>query len=321
MRTVKMTGTDMVVSQLALGTAQFGTGLEKEKAFEQMDAYVDFGGNLIDTAHAYGNWEPGLDSPSEETIGKWLKQSGKRDKVYISTKGGDNENRKDTGSNLSREVLEEDLTGSLRKLGVDYIDLYFMHKDDPTIPAEEVLGFLEEKVKEGKIRYYGCSNWSLSRIKEAQEAAEKNGYKGFVCDQVLGSLADVNMETLPKGNVAMDKPLRAYHEETQLSFMAYMSLARGYLMCRMSGSPISQETLENYTAPSNDRIVEKLKEIVSDEYTTLDFCYQYLIQLKFPSVPISGFSSLSQMKEAVDAVNKDMPADLLAQVADLKELQ
>ncbi len=321
MRTVKMTGTDMTVSQLALGTAQFGSGLAKEQVFEQLDAYVDLGGNLIDAAHAYGNWEPGSDSPCEELIGEWLKESGKRDQVYVSTKGGHPTMADMNAKRVDIPDLEMDLTASLEKLRVDYVDMYFLHRDDPGVPVEELLGWLEDKVKEGKIRYYGCSNWTLSRIKEAQDAAKKHGWHGFACNQEMGCLADVHPETLPPSNVVMDGPMRAWHEETQLTFMAYMALARGYFVKRLNDQPISEESQANYTAPSNEKIVAKLKELTGGEYSVLDFCYQYLVQQKFPCIPTAGFSGIAQMKEAVESIDKDMPADLLAQVADLKELQ
>lgn len=321
MQKIILTGTDLNVSRLAMGTAQFGSGLSKQKAFEQLDAYVSLGGNLIDTAHAYGNWIPGLDSPSEETVGEWLRQSGKRNRVIVSTKGGHPDMSDMTAMRVNIPELEKDLESSLKKLNVDYVDMYFLHRDDPAVPVEELLGWLEKKVEEGKIRYYGCSNWGLKRMIEAQEAAKKNGYHGFACNQVMGCLADVHPETLPPSNVVMDAEIRAYHEQTQLSFMAYMSLARGYFILRLANAPINQESLDNYTAPSNDRIVEKLRELCDDKYDVLDFCYQYLVQQKFPTMPIAGFDNVAQVEQAVKSVECNMPAELLQQVSGLKELQ
>lgn len=321
MKKIKLTGTDLTVSQIALGTAQFGSGLPKEAAFRELDAYISLGGNLLDTAHVYGNWIPGLNSPSELTVGEWLKKSGKRNEVLIATKGGHPDVSDMDASRVNVAELEKDLEGSLKNLNVDYLDLYFLHRDDPNVPVQELLEWLEKKVKEGKIRYYGCSNWSLQRMKEAQEAAKKNGYHGFACNQAMGCLADVHPETLPPSNVVMDAAIREYHRQTQLGFMAYMSLARGYFSLRLSGAPISQESLDNYTAPSNERMVEKLRELVGTDYGVLDFCYQYLIRQEFPTVPVSGFRNVKQMEEAALAVDREMPKEVLEQVASLKELQ
>lgn len=321
MKKIRMTGTSLEVSRLAIGTAQFGSGTPGERAFELLDAYVSLGGNLIDTAHAYGNWIPGLDSPSEETVGAWLKKSGRRNQVIVSTKGGHPDMSDMTAMRVKVPELEKDLEASLHKLNVDYLDLYFLHRDDPAVPVEELLGWLERKVEEGKIRYYGCSNWGLQRMKEAQEAAVREGYHGFACNQVMGCLADVHPETLPPSNVVMDADIRAYHQETQLSFMAYMSLARGYFLLRLANAPITQESLDNYTAPSNEKIVAKLRELAGGEYSVLDFCYQYLVQQKFPTMPIAGFENVEQIEQAVRSIDCEMPAAILEQVSGLKELQ
>lgn len=321
MRKIAMTKTDMVVSQLALGAAQFGTATPKETAFRILDEYVDNGGNLIDTAHVYGMWIPGTDSPSEETIGQWLKISGKRDQVYISTKGGHPALENMNKMRVTPKEVEADLNGSLQKLGTDRIDIYFLHRDDPDVPIEEILGFLEEQVQKGKIRYYGCSNWGLDRMARAQETAKKLGYHGFVCNQIMGCLADVHPETLPPSNVVMDGVIRSYHTKTQMSFMAYMSLARAYFIRRANGKQIDGESLANYTCPSNERILKKLRELEGEGYSILDYCLQYLVQQAFPTIPIAGFGSAGRVEEAIRAIDCDMPADLLSQVASLKELQ
>lgn len=321
MKKLYMTGTDLEVSRLALGTAQFGSGISKESAFEQLDAYVFLGGNLIDTAHVYGDWVPGLDSPSEETVGEWLRRSGKRKEVIVSTKGGHPDMEDMSAMRVKIPELEKDLEASLRKLKVDYLDLYFLHRDDPQVPVEELLGWLEKKAEEGKIRYYGCSNWGLDRMKKAQKAAKENGYHGFACNQIMGCLADVHPETLPPSNVVMDADFRAYHQQTGLSFMAYMPLARGYFMRRLAKMPVSQESRDNYTSPSNDRIAEKLKVLAGTKYSVLDFCVQYLIQQRFPSIPVAGFRDTDQLRQTADAVECEMPPEILEQVSCLKELQ
>ncbi len=321
MRKVMFTGTDLEVSLLALGTAHFGSGISMAQAFEQLDTYVAYGGNIIDTAHAYGNWISGLDSPSEEAIGEWLKKSRKRNQVLVSTKGGHPNLNDMTRMRVDITSLESDLDASLKKMNIDYFDMYFLHRDDPTVPVEELLEWLEEKVRIGKIRYYGCSNWSFERLKEAQMIAASKGFHGFSCNQAIGCLADVHPETLPPFNIVMDKKIREYHESTQLSFMAYMALSRGYFMKRLAEKPISEENLANYTAKSNDKIVEKLRMLCDGEYSALDFYYQYLIHQKFPTVAIAGFSSKKQIEEAVASIECNMPSSLLLQVAELKELQ
>lgn len=317
-----MKGTQLSVSPIALGTAQFGTGVSPEQAFIQLDTFTEFGGNMIDTAHVYGNWIPGMDSPSEETIGKWLLQTKKREKIVLVTKGGHPIPDRMSGKRVNSTDLDSDLEGSLRKLCTDYIDLYLLHQDDPDKPVEEILDYLEKKVSEGKIRYYGCSNWSLERIEDAKKAAERNHFKGFACNQAMGCLADVHKDTLPPSNTVLDKKMRAYHQKTQMPFMAYMSMARGYFVKRMENKDISQESWDNYTCASNERILQTLKELCADTgYSVQDFCYQYLIRQKFLCIPVAGFSSITQMKQAINAVNIEMPDKYIEELAVLKQLQ
>ena len=158
-RTLGSTGT--IVSAHCLGTMTFGQESDEETAHAQLDLFVDRGGNFIDTADVYAG------SRSEEIIGRWLKaRSGARDRLVIATKGrfptGDGPN--DAG--LSRTHLGRALDASLHRLGVDVVDLYQAHAWDPLTPIEETLGFLDDAVRAGKIRYAGVSNfvgWQLQK--------------------------------------------------------------------------------------------------------------------------------------------------------------
>ena len=229
------------MKQFILGGAGFGTAIANDKVAQQIDTYIDCGGMLLDSAHVYGNWVPGKDCPSEEAIGEWVRKSGHRNAVTISTKGGMDFKNGGNVIGLRPEQIQADMEKSLKKLCTDTVDLYFLHRDDVTIPVEEILGFLEEKVQEGKIRYYGCSNWRLPRIREAEQAAKMNGWKGFVCDQVQASLADINVENMDPDNTIADQELRSYHAQTAMSLMAYMSMGRGYFPRMVKGLRVFME--------------------------------------------------------------------------------
>ena len=158
-RTLGITGT--IVSAQCLGTMTFGNESDEQTAHAQLDLFVEHGGNFIDTADVYSSGR------SEEIIGRWLAtRSGIRDRLVIATKGrfpmGDGPN--DVG--LSRTHLARALDASLRRLGVDAVDLYQAHAWDPVTPIEETLGFLGDTVRAGKIRYAGVSNflgWQLQK--------------------------------------------------------------------------------------------------------------------------------------------------------------
>jgi aryl-alcohol dehydrogenase (NADP+) len=158
-RTLGNTGT--VVSTLCLGTMTFGTESDEQVAHEQLDRFLDQGGNFIDTADVYA------DGASETIIGRWLAaRSGVRDRVVVATKARFARASGPNDLGLSRVSLTRALDASLRRLGVDTIDLYQAHAWDPLTPIEETLRFLDEAVREGKIQYVGVSNfigWQLQK--------------------------------------------------------------------------------------------------------------------------------------------------------------
>ena len=167
MKKIKFLNTELSVAPLCLGTVNYGSAMPEKEAIHQLSRYVELGGNFIDTAHIYGDWEPGMGPLSETAIGKWLKEFPERDRLVISTKGAHPRMQTMQIPRCSDAEIEEDLNSSLELLHTDYVDLYFLHRDDPRRPAGEIVEFLEKQVKAGKIRYYGCSNWKLSRDQPA----------------------------------------------------------------------------------------------------------------------------------------------------------
>ncbi|MCM3628478.1 aldo/keto reductase [Paenibacillus glycanilyticus] len=182
-----------------------------------MDAYVASGGNMIDTAEVYANWLPGTQSISECTIGNWMKSRGNRNNLIVTTKGAHPRLPTMEISRMSREEITEDVDGSLRRLQVDTIDLYWLHRDDRNRHAGEILDTLNNLVKEGKIRYFGCSNWTANRIQEAQLYAESHGLQSFSANQPMWSLASVDPSAMEDRTlVVMDEELLHLHRLDQL---------------------------------------------------------------------------------------------------------
>lgn len=160
----------LVVSEFALGTMTFGAKTEEQEAFSQLDTFVEAGGTLIDTADVYA------DGAAERVIGRWLaaRPVEDTDRVVVATKGRFPTASEPNGVGLSRRHLDRALTASLRRLGVDCIDLYQLHAYDPLTPIEETLGFLTDAVRAGKIRYVGLSNftgWQLRHMVDVATAA------------------------------------------------------------------------------------------------------------------------------------------------------
>jgi len=144
----------LTVSPVALGAMNFGTTTSKEASYAVLDAYMDFGGNFIDTSNNYAHWQ-GTGDESETLLGEWLKDRGCRDRVVIATKVGFD--RHGSGQGLKKEQIEYWIDESLRKLGTDYIDLYYAHTDDPTTPLEETMEAFHRLVEKAR-----CALWAAA---------------------------------------------------------------------------------------------------------------------------------------------------------------
>ena len=157
MKKVKMNNTDIWVSEISYGTASLGLGGNIEEEYAMLDAFIDAGGNFIDTARVYSDWVPGERGRSERVLGEWLKARRHPNEIVIATKGGHPEFGEMHKSRLTSEDVEHDIKLSLKGLGVERIDLYYLHRDDRSLPVEYIIDYLEHFRARGYIRYYACS--------------------------------------------------------------------------------------------------------------------------------------------------------------------
>lgn len=157
------------VSQVALGAMNFGTTTSRKDAFAVLDAYLDMGGNFVDTSNNYAHWQ-GTGDESETLLGEYFAQRGCRDRVVLATKVGFDRHGK--GQGLKKEQIAHWVEQSLRKLQTDYIDLYYAHTDDPTTPLEETMEAFHRLVEQGKVRHLGGSNYDTWRFAEANAVAK-----------------------------------------------------------------------------------------------------------------------------------------------------
>lgn len=200
---------------------QFGWTADERASFAVMDAYVEAGGNFIDTADIYSGWVKGhRGGESEEVIGRWLKRRGRRDDVIIATKVRGKMWEGRDGEGLSREHIMRAAEDSLRRLGVETIDLYQCHWFDEKVPIEETLRAFEDLTNAGKIRFVGASNYPASRLKEALDVAEAVGVPGFVSLQPHHNLVH---------RAEFEEGLRALCIEHDLAVLPYSPLAAGFL--------------------------------------------------------------------------------------------
>jgi aryl-alcohol dehydrogenase-like predicted oxidoreductase len=317
MRYLKLNRTDLEVSALCLGAGPFGTSVPKDQAFSQLDAFVTLGGNFLDTAHIYGDWGPGEKALSEKIIGQWMESRRCRKDVVISTKGGHPLLSTMEVSRVLLPELEIDLQGSLEALRTNSIDIYFLHRDNPQVPVAEIVDWLEEQKTGGRIRYYGCSNWSLQRIVEAQQYAGSKGYTGLICNQILDSLADINRESTTRMQmVVADQAFDAYHRQSGMNLMAYMAVAHGYFAKKEANIALSDSARALFEFPQNQKMLEVM--LTHKPYSVNDFVYQYILQRPYPSIPITAFRNLDQMKQSIASCEVEMPKELVEQVSSYK---
>ncbi|MEU0179763.1 aldo/keto reductase [Streptomyces sp. NPDC006207] len=208
---------DLDVSPLCLGGNVFGWTSDEATSFEVLDAYAEAGGNFVDTADVYSAWVPGhTGGESETVIGSWLAKRGRRDDVVVATKVGSHPDFKGLKAATVKAAAEE----SLRRLGTDRIDLYYTHYDDPATPVEEIVGALDELVREGKVRHVAASNISPERLAASLEFAEREGLTKYVALQQHYNLVE---------RESYEGPLREVVEAHGLASVPYFGLARGFL--------------------------------------------------------------------------------------------
>lgn len=208
----------LATAPLCLGGNVFGWTADEKTSFAILDRFVDLGFNLIDTANVYSRWVPGHKGGESETvIGKWLEKSGKRDRVLIATKVGMGS---DEEKGLTRAKIAKSVDESLKRLGIDTIDLYQTHADDPATPVEETLEALGRLVKAGKVRAIGASQYSPERLRESLEASKRLGLPRYETLQPEFNLHD---------RAKFEHDYQPIAKEHGLTVIPFYGLAMGFL--------------------------------------------------------------------------------------------
>ena len=235
-------GVEKPVSRLVLGTMIIDAR-ELERSFELMDAVVESGCTTFDTAHVYGGGN------SERAIGRWMQERKNRDKMVILSKGAHhNADRR----RVTPFDITSDLHDSLTRLRTDYIDIYLLHRDDPSVPVGPIVECLNEHLQAGRIYAMGGSNWRHERIQETNEYAEAHGLVPFAASSPNFGLAEQVEDPWGPGCVSLSGPnaaeARKWYEENQMPIFAYSSLGRGFFSGRI--------TRENFEAQKEKDMID-----------------------------------------------------------------
>jgi len=308
--------TDLSVSQLCYGTNMLGWLLDQGKSNAILDTFAGLGGNFIDTARSYGDWAP--DAPvgaSERAVGAWLKGQ-RRDDFVIATKGGFFDMRVgDYRNRVTPEDLAADLSQSLEHLGVDAIDLYFVHMDNPEAPVEPIVDALIGHREAGRVRHFAASNWSAERLENANAYAASLGKAGFAASETFWGLA------VPNVAAAAAQGYQHYYEgeyealhAAGLPILAYGAQSGGYFTKRANGADLGP-LADRYGEPVNDRRLAVAQELAAAHDASLNaVVLAYLINQPNQTIPIFGGSSPEQVADSVKAASLVLTADELARL-------
>jgi aryl-alcohol dehydrogenase-like predicted oxidoreductase len=307
-------------SVICLGAGGFGSTIPWETAFAILDAYVGQGGNFLDTAHIYAAWEPGGVGASERTLGAWLKRNGLRRRFVIGTKGGHPHLQSMQVSRLSPAAISQDLGESLERLDTDYIDVYWLHRDDPAVPVGEILGVLNEHLAAGRVRALGASNWSLTRLVEAAAYAGAHGLQTFCASQIGYSLAQSQLPNPTAERIRyMDGQTWEWHCQTGMPLVAFSSQVLGLFSAKYVGDGRNLKTGKDQTvkkiyfsAGNFER--QKRAAALAEKYgrTTNQIALAYLLGQPFPVFPIAGSQTVRQVLDSCAAADLTLRPDEIA---------
>jgi aryl-alcohol dehydrogenase-like predicted oxidoreductase len=292
------------IRPFVLGGNVFGMTAGRDQSFAVLDRFVELGGGMIDTADVYSAWVPGhKGGESESMMGAWLKQSGARDKVLIATKVGM------MPGGLKPDRIRDAVQGSLDRLGVDAIDLYFAHKDDPDVPLDEVLGAFAELLDAGTVRAIGASNYSADRLAEALRVADEKGLPRFTAMQPELNLLDRDQYEGSLQQLCIDEGL---------GVVTYFSLASGYLSGKYRkpedlGGAARGERVKPYLEGKGPAVLAVLDRIAAEIGATLSqIALTWVAQQPGVTAPIASATTVTQLDELLGSEDLTLDAEQLA---------
>jgi aryl-alcohol dehydrogenase-like predicted oxidoreductase len=288
---------ELSIAPLMLGGNVFGWNVDEGTSLAILDAFVATGFNAIDTADSYSRWVSGhRGGESETAIGRWLKKSGKRDKVAIATKVGSDMGE---GKSLRKEYILRAAEASLKRLQTDRIDLYQTHFDDDVTPVEETLAAYAQLIKDGKVRAIGASNVSPARLSESLAASAKLGIPRYETLQPLYNLAD------RKGFETEYAPLCREHG---LGVIPYYGLAAGFLTGKYKSKEDAATNasrggrVKGYFDARGEAILKALRGVAeAHKATPAQVALAWLIAQPLVTAPIASATSLAQLDDLMQA--------------------
>lgn len=287
-------GTDLVVHELCLGGNVFGWGADKAESIDVLNTYASHGGNFIDTADVYSEWKPGnVGGESERIIGEWLR-SRNRSEVVVATKVSLYSKR----PGLRPENIITACNESLERLGTDYIDIYYSHKDDNEVPIAETLGAYAQLIKAGKVRYIAASQHTGARLQEALDISAQENLPSYIGLQNRYNLMD---------REPFESEQEAVVISNHLSLMPFYSLARGFLTGKyrdgVAVESVRAGAVAEYQNDRGERVLKALDQIAAAQKSTPSAVSLAWLRAKpAVSTPIASARTVNQLEEIIELV-------------------
>ena len=297
------------VAPLAFGGNVFGWSVDEKRSFELLDAFVDAGGNLIDTADVYSAWVAGNRGGESETIiGKWLKRSGKREQVLIATKVA----KWTEQPGLSPVNIQQAVDGSLRRLQSDHVDLYQAHEDDASVPLAETLGAFARLIEAGKVRVIGASNYAAARFADALAISKQHGLPCYESLQPEYNLVS---------RTGYEKELEPLIRTEHIGVISYYALASGFLSGKYrSAADLAKSTarggaVKKFLNPHGLQVLAALDAVATAHRATpAQVALAWLIARPGLTAPIVSATSVEQLHELLGATSLQLSHDEIAQL-------
>ena len=301
----KLGTSELEITPLVLGGNVFGWTADEATSFAILDAFVDAGGTMIDTADVYSFWVPGHQGGESETvIGNWLKRSGKRDQVQIGTKVG-------FIAGLAPDVIRTACEASLKRLQTDYIDVYYEHKDDEKVPLADSLGTFEELRRDGKIREIGLSQFEPARVTEAVETAVASHNRPPCVLQTWYNLLERRK---------LEGPLLDAATAVGVSVMPFYALANGYLTGKYRNEDDLQKSVRGlrnieYLEGKGPRILAALDEIAAETGAALGtIAVAWTMAQPGIGGALASATTVDQLKDAIAALSLELTPEQIARL-------
>ena len=305
MKTTTLGFTNVPVSSLCLGAMYLGTRQDEATSFRLLDIYVEAGGFFIDTANIYARWVDGYRGyESENLLGRWMKARKNRARMFIATKVGFEVPYYGVERGLPAATIIQECEKSLRNLGVETIDLYYAHCDDPNTPLEETLQAFDQLVKAGKVRTLGVSNYMAWRLEEARWISQAHGWSEYCCVQQRHTYLRPRPGASFYPQLAVNEDLQQYCQRRPITLLAYSPLLAG------AYSRKDREIQAQYLGADTDARLKALNKLVKERDITVNQAVLAWMLHSDPFVlPLIAASTEEQLRENIQALDISLSQD------------